>query len=261
MNDLVIARYTEELDWIMLVPSTFRIHIYNKGAPIGSAALRARAATIVDRPNAGRESETYLAHMIEHGPGQGAFTVFSQGDPFEHSPDFLDLLETPEDWAAIQPLTWCWKQVENIPPTVLLETEADSPRVRPELFSLATWNPVQFTDDGAARTGIHYRALHGLPDGTNIAAHFFSLCGLPDLAAAAERHLVGRFAYGAIFAVRNKLIADLPSRALHAMHTAATGTDCYGYVLERLWLHLFGERFLLPATEPSIRRRCATTPW
>jgi hypothetical protein len=118
MNDLIIARYNEPLDWIMLVPADFRIHIYNKGDPITSSAVRARG-DLVDCRNAGRESESYLTHIIEHGPGSGDFTVFSQGDPFEHSPDFLDLLATWERWEAIQPLSWCWKEEANIPPPAL----------------------------------------------------------------------------------------------------------------------------------------------
>jgi hypothetical protein len=138
VNDLVIARYNEPLEWILLVPQDFRIHIYNKGAPIDSAAVYARATRIVDCRNAGRESESYLTHIIEHGPGSGPFTAFCQGDPFEHSPDFLDLLEAAGDWHDIQPLSWCWKEEANIPPPALRSGNVSAPsglRVRPELFS------------------------------------------------------------------------------------------------------------------------------
>lgn len=251
MNDLVIARYNEPIEWILLVPQGFRIHIYNKGAPIDSAAVRARAARIIDRPNAGRESESYLTHMIEHGPGSGPFTVFCQGDPFEHSPDFIDLLEVAADWHDIQPLSWCWKEEANIPPPALrgagYGSVAGGLRVRPELFSLATWNPVEFIDIGAARTGHAYRILHGVPEGTNLAGHFFAMCGLAGLARRAQCNLVGCFSYGAIFAVRNRLIAELPLEALQRMRHAALGPACHGYVIERIWLHLFGEPFLLPS--------------
>jgi hypothetical protein len=33
------------------------------------------------------------------------------------------------------------------------------------------------------------------------------------------------------------------------MREAAHGPACYGYMIERIWLHLFGEPFLLPAPE------------
>lgn len=200
MHDLVIARYNEPLEWIVLVPQGFRIHVYNKGAPINSGPVRARVERITDCRNEGRESETYLTHLIEHGAGAGEFTVFCQGDPFEHSPDFLDLLETTSEWQDIQPLSWCWKEGEIIPPPALRVTGAGNAvgglRIRRELFSMATWNPVQFIDVGAARTGYAYRTLHSVPEGKNLAGHFFRICGLPDLAAQAERHLVGCFSYG-----------------------------------------------------------------
>jgi hypothetical protein len=260
MNDLVIARYNEPLEWIQLVPPGLHVHVYNKGQPIASEPVQSRAR-IIERRNVGRESESYLTHMLEHGPGLGDFTVFCQGDPFEHSPDFLELLARPDEWQPIQPLSWCWKEAANVPPPALLQTRAASQglRVRPELFSLATWNPVEFIDVGAARTGHAYRNVCGLPEGSNLASHFFASCGLRNLADCAARHLVGRFAYGAIFAVDNQLIAELPAAALRRMRDAALGPACHGYMIERLWLHLFGEPFALPACHapPMAGRRPA----
>ncbi len=260
MNDLVVARYNESLEWIQLVPPGLHVHVYNKGAPIGSGPVQSRAR-VIDRRNVGRESELYLTHILEHGPGLGDFTVFCQGDPFEHSPDFLELLAGTDEWQPIQPLSWCWKEDANVPPRALLQKNAASSglRVRPELFSLATWNPVEFIDVGAARTGHAYRTVCGLPEGSNLASHFFASCGLRALADRAARHLVGRFAYGAIFAVDNQLIAELPASALRRMRDAALGPACYGYIIERIWLHLFGEPFALPAfhASPLAARRLA----
>ncbi len=262
MHDLVIARYNEPLEWLLLVPPSFRIHIYNKGTPVDCDKVRARATQLIDRPNAGRESETFLTHIIEHGPGAGAFTVFCQGDPFEHSPDFLDLLKAAAGWHDIQPLSWCWKETQDIPPLALRAavnaTTAGGLRMRAEQFSLATWNPVEFIDIGSALNGDTYRTLHGLPKGTNLAAHFFAICGLPAHAARAEQHLLGRFSYGAIFAVRNRLFAELPLDGLRRMRRVALGHTCHGYMIERLWLHLFGEPFLLPAAEPDCAEQLHT---
>lgn len=39
----MIARYNEPLEWVQLVPRSFRIHIYNKGTPIPAAAVGERA--------------------------------------------------------------------------------------------------------------------------------------------------------------------------------------------------------------------------
>jgi len=96
-----------------------------------------------------------------------------------------------------------------------------------------------------------YRAIHGLPEGANIASHFLDLAGLDDLAAEAERHMVGVFSYGAIFAVRNSRVASIPSASIDILRKLSVSGAVYGYILERLWLHFFGERFTLPKLAPQ----------
>jgi hypothetical protein len=254
MHDLVIARHNESLDWVLEVAAEYRVHIYDKGGPPVSSQLRDRAETYVPLRNAGRESDSYLTHMIEYGPGAGEFTVFTQGDPFEHSPDFLRLLAGHATWPDVQTLSWCWKEsIAHPPPTLLAPERSIVPglRVREELFSLSTFHPVEWVDVGAGRIGQEYRSLHRLPEGANIGAHFLDMCDLPDAAELAARHLVGRHAYGALFAVRNHLIEKLPTRALLRLRQAALGPDVHGYFCERLWLHIFGEAFLLPVRSPG----------
>ena len=56
-TDLVVARYNENLDWIRSEYS--RIFIYNKGEP-----LNIEKEIIL--PNIGRESQTYLYHIVEN---------------------------------------------------------------------------------------------------------------------------------------------------------------------------------------------------
>ncbi len=252
MNSLVIARYSEGLDWIVDVPPDYEIFVYNKGEPIISPAVLGRANHIIQRPNVGRESETYLHHMMTVKRLDHDFTVFSQGDPFEHSPDFIALLSNWVDWRNVQALSWQWLSERNIPPARLLADYVPllngGLRVRPERFSLITWGPLDFADPGASGMSMVYRILHGaLPEGINVAEHFLRSCGLTELADEAASNTVGVFSYGAIFAVRNDRIARFPHAGLQAMlDLTVTGVTVYGYVLERLWLHLFGEKFLLP---------------
>jgi hypothetical protein len=255
MHRLVVARYAESLDWVTHVPDTFDIIVANKGAPILNEAVRARAR-ITERPNVGREGETYLHHIASTRlePARGGitaagYTVFTQGDPFEHSPDFLALLEQTAHWQDVQPLSWRWKIARDIPPTAILARETGAfvcgLRVRPEQFSLTSWAPLGFDDAGTQWLNATYRRLHGLPEGSNIAAHFLDLCGLRSLALAAYTHRLGQFAYGAVFAVRTGMLANVPPDALAHLREATCAHSVYGYVLERLWLHLFGIPFLL----------------
>lgn len=257
MNSIILARYSESLEWITQIPSDFEVIIYNKGEKIDSADVVDRATQIIERPNVGRETETYLHHMMTQVQNDQGFTVYSQGDPFTHSPDFISLLENWRDWNALQPLSWQWRADKNIPPEGLLNDYerglGGRLRVRPERFSLTTWGPIDFVDPGAQGMGTVYRLVQGgLPEGTNVASHFLRLCRLEELAAKAERHSLGVFSYGAIFAARNDLVAALPHDSFDMMMRIATaGVAAYGYIFERMWLHFFGAEFLLPKNQPS----------
>ena len=255
LSEIVIARYCEELEWITRIPAGFSVTVYNKGPEIISPPVLARVNRLETLPNNGRESDTFLRHILGQRPLATDYTVFLQGDPFEHSPDLIDLLNARPSWQDLQPLSWRWLSGKNIPPADLLERETDyyvaGSRVRPELFSLATWGPIQFSDSGTGRTGAEYRELHGLPNGVNIAAHFLRRCEWNELAAQAEANLVGCFSYGALLAVKTGSLAALPRRSLELALEAANAHHMYGYVLERLWLHMFGQPFLLPAASPQ----------
>jgi hypothetical protein len=253
MNTIVIARYEEPLDWIMEIPDEYCIYIYNKGDAILDKKILARAHAVFDRPNVGRESETYLFHMMTTDHYEAQFTVFTQGNPFEHSPDFLKLLSTHDQWKEIQALSWRWRSDKNIPPSAILEHEIEdyifNARIRRERFSLLTWNPIGFNDFGTQHISDTYRNIHPNEYISNIAAHFFSICGLSAFSQKAEKHRIGIFSYGAIFAVRNDYLRKLVSNDLRVMYNIVCGHFIYGYVLERLWLHFFGEKFLLPINE------------
>ena len=95
MTTLVIARHEEELAWLLDVPADIEIVVYNKGNPITDEAILNRVSRLESRRNFGREAETYLHHLCSKPPTDDSedFTIFCQGDPYTHSPDFLLLLK------------------------------------------------------------------------------------------------------------------------------------------------------------------------
>lgn len=95
-TELVVARYNEDLSWLFKVNNK-KITIYNKGNNINYNNIKL--------PNIGRESHTYLTHIIKNYDNLADITIFTQGDPFFHSPDFLNLIEKPELFEPIQPLS------------------------------------------------------------------------------------------------------------------------------------------------------------
>jgi len=148
MPDLVIARYNEDVSWLSQVPDGYNIFLYNKGDDIDLSSIRHKIHQYVKLENIGRESDTYLLHMLGNMSTTDSYTVFSQADPFEHSPDFLHLLHQSFEGTA-----WGyssqWKY--NFPPEHLIKSymaKTGKP-TRDEIFSLYNWGPIYSYDEGA----------------------------------------------------------------------------------------------------------------
>jgi len=100
---LVVAAYREDLAWLAEVP--YEVIVYHKGAncPTG--------VPCVDLPNEKREAGSYLYHVVTEWDRLAPLTVFCQGNPFEHSPDFLERLSLPYD----EPTSLSTRYKENEP--------------------------------------------------------------------------------------------------------------------------------------------------
>lgn len=82
-RDLVVARFAEDLSWLGRVPSAWRQVVYNKGEALADSIVL---------PNVGREAHTYLHHLVERYDDLAEWTLFTQGFPFDHVPDFHRIL-------------------------------------------------------------------------------------------------------------------------------------------------------------------------
>jgi hypothetical protein len=250
MDKIVVARYSEKVDWLVPLCDEFEIYLYNKGQPFDIPFHK--NLKLIQLPNVGRETDTYFHHIqTAKFEDDNSRVIFTQGDPFEHSPDFLKLLEVREKWADIQTLSCQWIADNHIPPKLLIELECnefiDNLKIRSEFFSLKTWAPVAFFDQGAWGIGIDYKKRHYLPDGINIAAHFFQLMGLDEYAESSIDKDLGVFSYGGIFSVKTNMVNELKNRLgnrIAIMRLLASADKNYGYLFERCWLHLFGKDFI-----------------
>jgi hypothetical protein len=74
--DIVIARYNEPIEWTQKIPSTYRVHLYNKGPPLDGPSIQLE--------NIGRESHTYLTHIVRNYDQLAECTIFTQANPFDH---------------------------------------------------------------------------------------------------------------------------------------------------------------------------------
>lgn len=104
---LVLCRYKESLDWLEKINSNIDIIIYNKGdelnLPYPSASNN---FTVINIANIGREEFVYLKYIIDYYHSLPDIIIFSQADPFLHSPDFINIINNRiNEFLDIQPLT------------------------------------------------------------------------------------------------------------------------------------------------------------
>jgi len=127
-TEIIIARYNEDLSWLKKIPKTIKITIYNKG--LDDIKIAGVKYDIIKLPNIGRESHTYLYHIINNYDNLAHKTIFCQGDSIFHSPGFLDLLKNVILFEPVQPLSaFYWPEGEpphyfyNPPKPLLDETK------------------------------------------------------------------------------------------------------------------------------------------
>lgn len=82
MLELVVAHYTENLNWLRNLPTGVQKTVYTKSSePITEH-------TTIPLPNIGREAHTYLHHLVNRYDSLADWTIFCQGKPFDHAYDF-----------------------------------------------------------------------------------------------------------------------------------------------------------------------------
>lgn len=81
--DLVVAHFREDLRWLSAVmPHVATVHLYCKDAErclhgVSDDVLQSKRLKVVHLPNKGRESHTYLTHIIQHYHQLPPRTVFT----------------------------------------------------------------------------------------------------------------------------------------------------------------------------------------
>lgn len=80
--DFVVASYKENLDWLKDVKHNIVLYNKNKDNKIPAIQLE----------NVGRESHTYLYHIINNYDNLAETTIFCQGNPFDHCPKILQIV-------------------------------------------------------------------------------------------------------------------------------------------------------------------------
>lgn len=80
---IVIAHFNEDVTWINTI-TEHNIVIYSKGDQNTLSNATATATATIKLPNLGRESHTYVHHIITNYDTLSPVTVFLQANPFDH---------------------------------------------------------------------------------------------------------------------------------------------------------------------------------
>ena len=88
----IVSRYNEEIDWVENLPE--KVLIYNKGDNFPYKYEK------TDIPNIGRESETFVRSVIDiyNDLKNEDFMIFLQGQPFDHCPNLLEILNNENNY-------------------------------------------------------------------------------------------------------------------------------------------------------------------
>lgn len=92
---VVIAKYKESVNWIESLKVPYII--FNKDPEANHLFEH-------NRVNFGRETETFLSYIIDNYNNINNYTVFLQGNPFDHDPSVVDRINNFEFDKEIIPL-------------------------------------------------------------------------------------------------------------------------------------------------------------
>jgi len=123
-KELVIAKYARSCDWIKKINSDVKVTIYNKNKDTLSDG------EILIEPNVGLNDHTFFYHIVNNYEKLADLTFFSQDYPFDHVPNFIDIVnnesliqkhvfksgdgyyvtaETTKERPSLQPIMYCYK--------------------------------------------------------------------------------------------------------------------------------------------------------
>ena len=244
----VFARYNESMDWIAHDPSIYsNCIIYNKGNRKeldNELSAIANHISIIDIPNEpifGREGDTYLRHIINNFDKLDEYIIFSQADPFTHNPFFLETIQfliRTDSFKNYQPLTYCWKIHENVPPMESIiydKTNYCGPyKIYMETLDCSL-RPVGFIDTGIDMTLRNFQHHNQIRSSDKILPWIYENLNL------SHKPFCGfiKFNYGAIFGVSRSNILQNPIHTYKKLHNFVNSLRENGFILERLWYTLY----------------------
>jgi hypothetical protein len=211
---IVVSMYEEDISWV----KECNVHtvVYNKGP------FRNGTTTL---ENIGREGGTYLHHIIHNYDALRDYTVFTQGDPFAHNPQFMKDVHAP--MSAFQSLGMWWSP--DVPPANVRDM-CPVPHIHIGNHDFVCYHPIVWKDHGWMHIAKRIKVRHSIID----VLHF--VC---------ERLRINTPSTGipismcGMFGVHKSRIHWYPRSFYENMLTFLYEHPDHGYIIERMWAFLF----------------------
>lgn len=237
-SKIVLARYNEDITWADKFGH--KCLVYNKGLE-----LKTNFSSVIQRsnnPNFGREGETYLYHIINNYDSLDEYTVFSQGDPFKHSPKFIEILEYLDNtntWKNYQPLSVMWLPGSQRPPVTFIEYDRscyvnNEYPVSMEILD-DDMEQVCYPDYGIMPILEKFKYIHKLKITDKILPFITRELKLED---KVKTNFI-KFNFGAIFGVHKNNILQHHKDFYRNLYEFVLKDRTHVYILERLWYTIF----------------------
>ncbi|OAP60624.1 hypothetical protein AYL99_05626 [Fonsecaea erecta] len=227
--DLVIASYNECLTWLSTYSSLATVYSKGELPPDPSIFREVKAL-----PNWGRESHTYLHHIVHNYDNLAEVTLFLQGnihDTNDGTPAHTDL--------TLDEIVGMAKRLTDLPDVLGQTPQGVLPLGK--VNSFADWDGVKYLPGWIERRGKGLRRSQYSP------AQFWNHI-VNGTADEMDPHWTPppaeiKWTQGALFAVTRQTIQRHPitvyERAYNYFHSLADVNPEEGHYMERFWLGLF----------------------
>lgn len=238
MNSItIISRFKENIDWIKDIKTHYIV--YNKGDEI-------KGPNIKNIQNIGTEPYGYLLYIIDNYSNLPDKIIFTQGNPFPHSPHFLSLLEKIHKFDDIQPLTSCYNR--RVPRSYIRDISSSYLKIDNIPIH------IEFYDNNFS-TYLQNKIYHQRPlkQVHKILSTFFGdsnvrdniMNFIPIKPREFNNFKITPFCYSAIFCVSKEKILRYPlSFYINLKNKCeklqSTDYRIFGWIMEYSWMEMFG---------------------
>lgn len=101
---VIVARYNEDLSWVKDI--NHEVIVFNKNSNDASNFE-------FNLPNFGREGHTFINYIVDNYDDLPDFLVFLQGNPFDHCPNVIDIINNFDYNSKFLPLGNTYTYYEN----------------------------------------------------------------------------------------------------------------------------------------------------